>query len=668
MVASAVFSGVVWPHAGAVFAAVLIGLFAILTAWISLSFWVAAWGFAACWCAPKRGNDRRGARGSCHEGAGRTAIVMPIYNEDPARVFAGLRATWESLQRQAGRDDFDAFILSDSTNADLWAEEECRWVRLRAAVEGGSRIFYRRRYRNVGRKSGNIADFCQRWGRRYRYMVVLDADSVMSGETIGQLVDRMEADAGLGILQTAALPVNRVSLFARSQQFAADVYGRMMLAGHGLWSGCDGNYLGHNAIIRVAPFHEHCGLPLLRGRPPLGGEIFSHDFVEASLMRRAGWKVKIAADLGGSFEECPTNLVEYAKRDQRWCQGNMQHVRLILAYGFHPISRVHFSMGAMAYLSSPLWLLLIVLSALTVKFSPAGALHRLTGESVMMPASDSMAALVLFCFVMGLLLLPKCWGYLLLFRDRARLRAHGGAWRAGLSVLLEAVISVAIAPIMMMFHVAFVVMILLGRRVEWAARSREDLPMRWAEAVESHAVHTMAGLAGGWAMWVFSRGLFWWTVPVTGGLMASIPLSMLLSSVEVGRRLHGWGMLLIPEETYPSPVLSRLHELLREQVRLSGRVRKADPFVQLLADPVLNAIHLDVLAVCEDQRPIQAKLPRRIRRLCLQTPGALTVEEKLAVLGDPAACRELHRLIWARWPMKVLRSITAESVGASRWR
>ncbi len=367
---TALFCRVIARDGFAVIDVALAVLFAVLFLSVVFSFWTATFGLVA--------SLRRSRRGSLLPPAVHTprdlsrpaqdlpptAIVMPIYNEEPREVFANLRAIAQSLEATGACAAFSIFVLSDTTDPDVWLDEERTWAKLVAQVPGPCRFFYRHRPKNVSRKAGNIADFCRHWGEHYKYMIVLDADSVMAGETLVELVRRMERDPQIGILQAPPKPVGRQSLFARMQQFAAHMYGPVFLEGFALWSQCDGNYWGHNAIIRIRPFMQHCELPILPGDGPLSGEILSHDFVEAALMRRAGWKVCMAHDLGQSYEACPTTILDFAQRDQRWCQGNLQHIRLLLAEGLHPASRLHFGMGAMSYLASPLWLLFLVLTVI----------------------------------------------------------------------------------------------------------------------------------------------------------------------------------------------------------------------------------------------------------------------------------------------------------------
>ncbi|MCU1386541.1 MAG: glucosyl transferase, partial [Acidobacteria bacterium] len=389
--------------------ATILTLFAILFAWIASSFWLTLFGaFARLTKAnvlplkPPSGVS-----------AARTAILMPIYNEDVSRVFSGVRAIWES----AG-SDFDFYILSDSTNPAQWVAEEMAWQKLKIAL-GAANIFYRHRTRNTGRKAGNIQDFCENWGQLYDYMVILDADSLMTGRTLAHLVGLMDANPRAALIQAPAQLVGRHSLFARIQQFSSSVYGPIHTAGLAWMQGADGTYWGHNAIIRVHAFMQYCGLPRLPGKPPFGGEIMSHDFVEAALLRRAGWDVWMAPDIGGSFEEPPPTISDYLLRDRRWCQGNLQHLRIVFARGLTLPSRLHLAMGIMSYIASPLWLLLLIVSGIeTLNYIPApGASFIGTEPSLALAVSHAAELGVLVLATLVLLYAPKILAMIALLED-----------------------------------------------------------------------------------------------------------------------------------------------------------------------------------------------------------------------------------------------------------
>src|SRR5688572_11150395 len=400
---------------------------------------------------------------------------MPICNEHVARVFGGMRATYESVAATGDLRHFDFFILSDSSDPDTLTAERQAWLDLCVAVGGFGRLFYRWRRHRIKRKSGNVADFCRRWGSQYRYMVVLDADSVMSGECLGTLVRLMEANPSAGIIQTAPRAAGRETLYARIQQFATRVYGPLFTAGLHFWQLGESYYWGHNAIIRVAPFMRHCALKRLPGRGSLSGEILSHDFVEAALMRRAGWAVWLAYDLPGSYEEMPPNLIDELKRDRRWCQGNLMNFRLFMMKGLHPAHRAVFMTGVMAYLSAPLWFASLVLATALLAVHTLAPPQYFTQPFQLFPLWPEWRperAMMLFGSTAVLLFLPKILSVVLVLRDGAR--AFGGAARVAASMAMELVFSALLAPIRMLFHTQFVTGALTGLGVQWKSPPRGD--------------------------------------------------------------------------------------------------------------------------------------------------------------------------------------------------
>ena len=271
-------------------------------------------------------------------GVSRTAILFPIYNEDPHAVFTAADVMARAI---AGfeLERVDIFILSDTQDPQLAAAEAAAYASLQPGA--GPALYYRRRKANIRRKAGNIADFCENWGLAYDYMVVLDADSLMTANAVATMIGLMDANPRAGIIQTVPFPVGRETLFARAQQFAARLYAPLLVEGLAFWQQADSNYWGHNAIIRIAPFMEHCDLPVLPGVAPFGGEILCHDVVEAALMRRGGWEVWMLPGIDGSYEALPANLVDYAQRERRWCQGNLQHLGVVTARGLRAIGRYH---------------------------------------------------------------------------------------------------------------------------------------------------------------------------------------------------------------------------------------------------------------------------------------------------------------------------------------
>ena len=284
----------------------------------------------------------------------RTALLMPLYNEDARASFARLAMIDQSLARLGAASAFDIFVLSDSTKDEAAAAERSVFQAFR--LTANSKAYYRRRTDNAERKAGNLAEWVRRFGGAYENMIVLDADSTMAGETLLRMVDAMERNPGVGLIQTAPVIIKARTIFARVSQYSVRLYGRVAAAGLAYWTGSESSYWGHNAIIRTRAFAACCGLPHLKGRKPFGGHIMSHDVVEAALMRRAGWAVHVTASLDGSWEETPPSITDFIRRDHRWFQGNLQHLGLITAKGLSPMSRLQLLMGCMAYLSSPLWL------------------------------------------------------------------------------------------------------------------------------------------------------------------------------------------------------------------------------------------------------------------------------------------------------------------------
>jgi membrane glycosyltransferase len=535
-------------------------LFFSLFAWIAGSFWTAVAGFVIRLV----GRDPAGLDPA--EVAGRPllariAIVMPIYHEDPDRVGTGLDVVWSSLARQAEQAAFDLFILSDSYDPEIALAEEAMYQRLVARHKAVGRVFYRRRTDRSEHKAGNIADFVRRFGYGYECMIVLDADSIMSGEALVTLARLMEAHPEIGILQTLPLPVGRETLFARLIQFGARMQSPMLAAGLAYWQLGESNYWGHNAIVRLRPFARYCRLPKLSGRPPFGGAILSHDFVEAAFMRRAGYEVRQLPDVIGSWEEVPANVIDYAARDRRWTQGNLQHARVLHSPGLHPLSRMHFVTGILAYVSSPMWLALLVLSSVLSAIEAAKlpqyflpGLHSLPHW----PTIRTGEAMAAFLLTLVVLLLPKVLGAYLALRDPRLRRGFGGAGRICASLLVEQFFSMLLAPSMMLFHSAFVAQTLLGRTVSWNAQARGDRGVTLREAFRRQTWQLIFGIA--WAVIMLRAALqfFWWLTPVLAGLILGVWLTVWTSRVSAGRLARRWGLLLIPEETSPPPELAAL--------------------------------------------------------------------------------------------------------------
>ena len=537
---------------------VILALFTATFGWIAMPFWNAVIGFVLALLGrdplslqPLRPPAPSGGPAQIDPDPARAALVMPVHNEDPARVTAGLAAMLRSLERAGHGGRFDLFLLSDTTDPAIAAAEEAAWAALCRRIGGAAGMHYRRRAANSGRKAGNIADFCRRWGAGYDCMVVLDADSIMTGAALLALVRAMEANPQAGLIQTVPLPARRTTLFGRFIQFAGCLYGPLLAAGQAWWQTDTANYWGHNAIIRVAPFSAHCGLPLLPGRPPLGGAILSHDFVEAALMRRAGWDVYLLPLMEGSYEEAPGNVVDYARRDRRWCQGSLQHLGLLAVPGFHLLNRLYFLLGAAGYLSSVAWLLLLLASTLYVLLSAPGA----AAPILWVPRSWPGPAVPLLAVTAGLLLAPRLLALLQVLAVRRGL--FGGAPRLVAGALLETLFAVVVAPVMMLYHTRFVASVLAGRDVRWEAQVREGDTLGWREAWAGGAWWiTLAGGVWGAVTLYASPAFLLWLSPILAGLLLAAPLIRWTSSRSLGAWTRRRGLLLVPSETAPPPELA----------------------------------------------------------------------------------------------------------------
>ncbi|MFT5486181.1 MAG: membrane glycosyltransferase [Alphaproteobacteria bacterium] len=521
----------------------------------------------------------------------RTAVLLPIYNEDPVQIAAGVRAMAEGLAKTSP-DDFAFFLLSDTTDPEAWVGEQAVFAALIDNPPSGCPVFYRHRHDNTERKAGNIADWVARWGASYSAMILLDADSLIAPATMVEMRDRLAADPGLGLIQTLPGIVAGQSLFARLQQFANRCYGPIFGNGLAAWHGTDGNYWGHNAIIRTAAFAACCRLPHLAGAPPFGGHILSHDFIEAALLRRAGWGVRFDTDLKYSFEEAPPSLVDVMIRDRRWCQGNLQHSRVLTAAGMPTASRLHMLSGILGYLSAPLWMLLVVIGlALAVQVAVSGP-DYFPGPALfpIWPVFESARAVQLFVLSMGVLLIPKFLGWLSATVNLRRCRAFGGPVLLTLGVMAEIILSALYAPVLMLVQSHIVWQVLRGGDSGWQPQRRGDGGMSFGAAFGMHFRHAVIGLSTALGTWAIDSGLFLWTLPLTSALILSPVSSWLSGSNRAGRALRRLGIFHTPEE--------RGHDtsgiLTRRQAYMpwAGDMQLRQSSLAALAnDPALNAWH-----------------------------------------------------------------------------
>jgi membrane glycosyltransferase len=620
-------------------------LFVLLFAWIALSFISALIGFLLSLAGRDRvlGID---AAAPLPDLQSRTALLLPTYNEDPDRVTARLQAIYESVRDTGRLGHFDIFILSDTTDPAIWLAEEAAFLRLRDEV-CGEHLYYRHRTRNTARKAGNIGEWVSRFGGAYAHMIVLDADSLMEGDTIVRLAAAMERNPKVGLIQTLPQLLNGNTLFARLQQFAGRVYGPLIARGIAWWHGAESNYWGHNAIIRVEAFAGHAGLPAIKGGKPFGGHILSHDFIEAALMRRAGWAVHMAPGLGGSYEECPPTLTDYAIRDRRWCQGNLQHIAVLPARGLHWVSRLHLVQGIGSYATAPMWLLFLligILISLQSEFIPPDYFPRGATLFPQWPMQDPVRAAYVFGGTMAMLVLPKLLGWLAMLTRREARQGIGGALRGLVSVVFEVVISALIAPVMMLMQSRAVFEILLGRDAGWAAQRRDDGAVVPGEFIHAYAFPSLLGIALGTSAYAVSAPLLLWMSPVVAGLVLAIPIAAVTARAPVGRALREAGLLLTPEERMAPPILVRANALAARPPAPATH-----PLERLMQDADLRAAHEDML----DDVPPRAKgdidIDLAVARVRIDEAddramaiAALSSREVFAVMANGDALRRLR--------------------------
>ncbi len=619
----------------------LLILFAALFAWVSFSFMSAIAGFFARLSGASSGLAIEDT-GPLPKLASRTAMLLPTYNEDPHIVAARWRAMWEAVDETGRGDCFDWFMLSDTTAPDIWVAEEAAFLELRRHCAHG--VYYRHRSDNHARKSGNIAEWIERFGGAYDHMIILDADSLMSAEAIVRLAHAMEIHDDAALIQTAPIVVNARSLFGRLQQFAGRVYGPLVISGNAWWHGPDGNYWGHNAIIRVRAFAQEASLPDLKGRKPFSGHILSHDFIEAAFMRRAGWAVYAAPALGGSYEEAPPSLIDFAARDRRWCQGNLQHLAVLPARGLRWISRLHLMVGIGSYLTAPMWFAFLILGLLiSLQAAFVRPEYFPKGFSLFpaWPQQDSDLAKWVFAGTMGMLLAPKLMAYLTLVGNGAERRAFGGGLRVLAGLLVETLLAALIAPAMMVFQSRAVTEILFGHDAGWQAQRRDDGVVMRSEIVGKLVAPTMIGVAMAGAAYSISLPLLIWMSPVIAGLLLCIPVGLLTSL-----RMSAPGVFATPEDIAPPAVVARAAQLAQRP-----RPQAVDALTRLREDEDLRQEHLANLSIpfIKPGGRIDAALALARAKVDVceefaQVATWLEPRETRALLGHPALLRRALQL------------------------
>ena len=622
---------------------VTLAIFPLLYSQIAVGFIIALFGFFD----KLRGGDRHHImRGPWREKEhtiplAATAIVIPVYNEEVGRVMRAIANMWHSLEKTGQIEHFDFYICSDSNDADHWVEEECAWLSLCRRLNAFGKIFYRKRRHRINGKSGNVADFCRRWGKRYRYMIVMDADSVMIGPALVRLVRAMEANPEAGIIQTQPYMVLGTSLFRRILQFSSHVYGGLFSQGCSMAQMSSGSYWGHNAIIRVAAFIEHCDLPLLPVPDPGKRHVLSHDTVEAALMRRAGFGVWIAYEEPGSYEEGPPNLSDMLTRDRRWCAGNLQHFWFLFAREIEMGSRLQIWIGLMGYLCSPLWLMMLLAGSFGAYFRMRFLMLSADPQDLGAATYSNSVPLVVMTLV--LLFLPRILGILTIL---PRARQFGGMFRMLISALLENIMSILMAPVLMMFHTLFVLLTMLGLQIKWNTQNRTDRGLSIGHCLKLYGWLTVLGVGTYLVSYDFLGNESLWLTPIFAGWIFAPFLAWVTSGSGLGLLMKKLGLFITPEEVNTPPELQGLND---EEVA-GENVPTSPLWVQAFLSPYVQALHLSLVrqgASTGSATPTQSFVNLR-ERLIKEGPQAINSKEKLRLLWSGETVFWLHQELWAR--------------------
>ncbi|HEY8946205.1 MAG TPA: hypothetical protein VIM73_18270, partial [Polyangiaceae bacterium] len=349
-----------------------------------------------------------------------------------------------------------------------------------------------------------------------------------------------------------------------------------------------------------------------------------------ALLCRAGWEVRIADDLGRSFEGLPPTVPEYVARDRRWCQGNFQHLRVAAARGLKPMSRIHLLLGVAAYVAGPVWLMFPVLG-----LGLAGKTNSVYLE---------IGAWIIWCTA-SLLLGPRLLGFIHNLRDSSLRRAHGGSVRLLCSVLFELLLAAALAPILMLHHARIVLKILIGRAVGWGSQRRHSTGGVMA-IVRTEATTTLLGVGAAVALARWAPELLPWLAPVWVPWSLAIPIAAIASSARAGLFARKLGLLLVPSETEPDPLIDDAHEL-----RSLTAGDQTARFRDLVLDPVLLATHISRLEGAP-QLESRERLVELRQRALRAGPAALSERDREVLSSDPETMHWLHREAWRHWPVE----------------
>ena len=514
--------------------------FAVGTPWTVLGFWNAIIGL---WLLHGGKDARTGVAPYMMAGdlptpvKVSTAILMTLRNEEPTRAILRLKTVKSSVDATGEGAAFTYFILSDTNQPDVAAIEEAAVATWQAADPDRARIIYRRRAINTGFKAGNVREFTHNAGRPFELMLPLDADSLMSGGAIVKMVRMMQAYPKLGILQSLVVGMPSQSAFARIFQFGMRHGMRSYTMGQAWWTADCGPFWGHNAVVRVAPFRDECELPVIPGGGPFGGHVLSHDQVEATLMRRAGYEVRVLPVEGGSWEENPPTMLDFLTRDVRWCQGNLQYLRLLDTPGLLPMSRFQLVWAILMFVGLPAWTLMIALL-------PLAAWHFQT-----VPQFPTGLAKLLYVSFFVMYLAPKLAGLIDAMLTKGEVARFGGAVRFALSAAVELVFSFLQGAVSTIRTTIFMAgLLMLGKSVIWGGQSRDAYGISWATAVRQLWPQTLFGVIVCGSLWLISPATLLWSLPLTAGYLLAIPFCVATANPALGAWMKRTGIAGIPED------------------------------------------------------------------------------------------------------------------------
>ncbi|WP_411821272.1 glucans biosynthesis glucosyltransferase MdoH [Leptospira sp. 'Mane'] len=584
-----------------------------------------------------------------------TAIVMPIYGEEIGGTIARIEVLYNSLKQNNILKNIDIFILSDTRDPDLWIKEELAYFELCERLNSFDKIFYRRRKINLNGKSGNLADFCRRWGKLYRYMLVLDADSLMSSSCIAKMITIMEKDSTIGILQSAPKLFDAKTIFQKLNQFSSSLFSPIFQAGANYWQLNAGSYWGHNALVRIKPFMEHCALPHLPEYGAIGGKILSHDTIESALMRRAGFSVVVAYDLEGSYEESPPNILDSLKRDNRWCQGNLQHLWFLFARKIPILNRLHIFLGIFSYASAPIWAIYIILSMWNywndfrfLSFSLLPEEFDFFIQQIYFPFYHELLALSI-----TLLFLPRVLGWIDgLFSEDTK-NTHGGFLGLTVSFILETVFSILLAPIYLVYYTIFIFFTLLNKKIEWAPQNRNAKKLySFRSIAQSFSGLTLLGISVAFFLKGVSGILFFSTLPIWLGWILSVPIVYLSGfTISPSNRIFQF-LFQTKEESNPSWEIIQLGEC-KKKFRNELKNETIPGLFLGLVHPRYFQIHKQMQGKKEAHPSLSGKIKISMAKLIAEGPESFDRQTLSAILTNVDAIEKFHFQIWTTPPSEM---------------